>query len=75
MEAVEPSNHAQTVAGFIREHGASFFDELVEGTGLLRTQTEDALAECARMWGKIPPRWDLRELAASLVRRWKSELQ
>ena len=45
MDAVEPSNHAQTVAGFIREHGASFFDELVEGTGLLRTQTEDALAE------------------------------
>ena len=45
IDAVEPSNHAQTVAGFIREHGASFFDELVEGTGLLRTQTEDALAE------------------------------
>jgi ATP-dependent helicase Lhr and Lhr-like helicase len=45
MDAVEPSAHAQTVAGFIRDHGASFFDELVDGTGLLRTQTEDALAE------------------------------
>ena len=27
------------------EHGASFFDELVEGTGLLRSQVEEALAE------------------------------
>ncbi|HSY88581.1 MAG TPA: DEAD/DEAH box helicase [Verrucomicrobiae bacterium] len=45
MDAVEPSAHAQTVAGFIRDRGASFFDELVDGTGLLRTQTEDALAE------------------------------
>ncbi|HEX4571936.1 MAG TPA: hypothetical protein VH184_15995, partial [Dongiaceae bacterium] len=45
LASVEPGNHAQTVAGFIREHGASFFDELVEGTGLLRSQTEDALAE------------------------------
>ena len=27
------------------EHGASFFDELVDGTGLLRTQVEEALAE------------------------------
>ena len=29
----------------IREQGASFFDELVEGTGLLRSQVEEALAE------------------------------
>ena len=29
----------------IREHGASFFDELVDGTGLLRPQVEEALAE------------------------------
>ena len=27
------------------QHGASFFDELVEGSGLLRTQVEEALAE------------------------------
>ena len=29
----------------MREQGASFFDELVEGTGLLRSQVEEALAE------------------------------
>ncbi len=40
-----PGPRAQAVADFIREHGASFFDEIVEGTGLLRTQIEEALAE------------------------------
>ena len=44
-EAARPGVRAQAVADFIREHGASFFDELVEGTGLLRSQVEDALAE------------------------------
>ncbi len=39
------SSRAQAVADCIRAHGASFFDELVEGTGLLRTQVEEALAE------------------------------
>ncbi len=29
----------------IREHGASFFDEIAEGSGLLRPQVEEALAE------------------------------
>jgi ATP-dependent Lhr-like helicase len=33
------------VAEFIRENGASFFDEMVDGTHLLRTQIEEALAE------------------------------
>jgi ATP-dependent Lhr-like helicase len=33
------------VADHIRQHGASFFYELVEGTGLLRSQVEEALAE------------------------------
>jgi ATP-dependent Lhr-like helicase len=33
------------VAEFIRQYGASFFDELVEGTALLRPQVEEALAE------------------------------
>jgi ATP-dependent helicase Lhr and Lhr-like helicase len=41
----EPSPRAQTVLAFIREHGASFFDELTEGSGLLRQQVEEALAE------------------------------
>jgi ATP-dependent Lhr-like helicase len=44
-EGMQASGRAQTVAGCIREHGASFFDELVEGTGLLRNQVEEALAE------------------------------
>src|SRR5262252_6679739 len=44
-EAGAPSPRAQAVADFIRAHGASFFDEMVEGTGLLRTQLEEALAE------------------------------
>ncbi|HUB65736.1 MAG TPA: DEAD/DEAH box helicase [Methylocella sp.] len=43
--SAEPSGRAAAVADFIRAHGASFFDELVEGTGLLRSQTEEALAE------------------------------
>jgi ATP-dependent Lhr-like helicase len=42
---VAPGIRAQAVADYIRAHGASFFDELVEGTGLLRTQVEEALAE------------------------------
>ena len=44
-DAVHPSPRAQAVAEYIRGHGASFFDELVEGTGQLRTQVEEALAE------------------------------
>jgi ATP-dependent Lhr-like helicase len=39
------SSRADKVAGFLREHGASFFDELVGGAHLLRTELEDALAE------------------------------
>jgi ATP-dependent Lhr-like helicase len=33
------------VAEHLKRHGASFYDEIVEGTGMLRTQVEDALAE------------------------------
>jgi ATP-dependent Lhr-like helicase len=44
--AVAPfSPGARAVFEFIGDHGASFFDELVAGTGLLRTQTEEALSE------------------------------
>ena len=39
------SGHAHTVAEFIRQHGASFFADIVAGTHLLRCQVEDALAE------------------------------
>ena len=39
------SSRAQAVADHLRDHGASFFDELVAGTHLLHTELEDALAE------------------------------
>jgi ATP-dependent Lhr-like helicase len=39
------TTRAQTVADYLKHHGACFYDEIVEGTGLLRTQVEDALAE------------------------------
>ena len=44
-EGVQPGHRAQLVLDYIRAHGASFFDELVDGTGLLRSQVEEALAE------------------------------
>jgi ATP-dependent Lhr-like helicase len=44
-DAVEPSAVARRVAEVIRREGASFFDELVDGSGLLRPQVEEALAE------------------------------
>ncbi|MBS0487161.1 MAG: ATP-dependent DNA helicase, partial [Proteobacteria bacterium] len=39
------SSRAQTVADFLRAHGASFFDELLAGTKLLHIELEEALAE------------------------------
>jgi ATP-dependent Lhr-like helicase len=39
------SASAQAVAECLRQNGASFFAEIVDGTGLLRTQVEAALAE------------------------------
>ncbi len=36
---------AQLTAGYLGAHGASFFDEIVTGTGLLRTQAENGLGE------------------------------
>ncbi len=42
---VQPSPRALAVANCLRTQGASFFDELVEGTGLLRPQVEEALGE------------------------------
>jgi ATP-dependent Lhr-like helicase len=44
-EGVAQSPAAQAVASYIREHGASFFDELVVGSSLLRTKVEEALSE------------------------------
>ena len=44
-EPARPTSRAQAIVDFIRQYGASFFDELVEGTGLLRPQVEEALGE------------------------------
>ena len=45
MSLPQVSARAAKVAAFIAENGASFFDEIVDGTHLLRTQVEEALAE------------------------------
>ncbi|MBB3180460.1 DEAD/DEAH box helicase [Variovorax sp. Sphag1AA] len=39
------SSRAQRLAAFLKEHGASFFDEMLHGTRLLGTELEDALSE------------------------------
>ncbi|MCY7353998.1 MAG: DEAD/DEAH box helicase [Lysobacter sp.] len=39
------TSRAERVADYLAAHGASFFDELVSGAHLLRTELEDALAE------------------------------
>ena len=44
-DGATPSARAGQVREFIATHGASFFEEIVDGTGLLRTQVEEALGE------------------------------
>jgi ATP-dependent Lhr-like helicase len=47
-QSTEPTQltaKARQVAEFIQAHGASFFDEIADGAGLLPTQIEEALAE------------------------------
>jgi ATP-dependent Lhr-like helicase len=44
-EPTQLTAKAQQVAAFIRTHGASFFDEIVDGAGMLPTQVEEALGE------------------------------
>ena len=39
------SHGAQLIAGYLGASGASFFDEIVSGTGLLRAQAEESLGE------------------------------
>jgi ATP-dependent Lhr-like helicase len=43
--SVAASANATKVADFIHENGASFFEEIIEGTHLLRVQVEEALSE------------------------------
>jgi ATP-dependent Lhr-like helicase len=45
IEIDELGSRARAVVETLRSHGASFYDEIVHATGLLRTQVEDALAE------------------------------
>jgi ATP-dependent Lhr-like helicase len=45
IDATEVSPRAEALVQHIRQHGASFFDDLASGTGLLRSQAEEALAE------------------------------
>jgi ATP-dependent Lhr-like helicase len=39
------SSRAQQLRDYLRDHGASFFDEMLGGTRLLRSQLEEALGE------------------------------
>src|ERR1700730_5477654 len=39
------TSKAQAVAEFIREHGASFFDEIADNVGMLPSEVEESLAE------------------------------
>jgi len=44
-EELHLSHGARALAEYLREHGASFFDDMVAGTTLLRSQAETALGE------------------------------
>jgi ATP-dependent Lhr-like helicase len=44
-DGAAPSPRARQVVDFIKQNGASFFDEIMTGSGLLRSQLEEALAE------------------------------
>ena len=45
VDAGAPSSNARRVLDLLGTHGASFFEEIVEGAGLLPSQAEDGLAE------------------------------
>ncbi|MGV8923730.1 MAG: DEAD/DEAH box helicase [Thermomonas sp.] len=44
-EEASVSSRAQKVIDYLQQRGALFFDELMDATGLLQTELEDALAE------------------------------
>jgi ATP-dependent Lhr-like helicase len=44
-DEMQLSHGARALFDFLREHGASFFDDMVTGTRLLRSQAETALGE------------------------------
>jgi len=45
VDSTSRSPRAQLVEDYIKAHGASFFDEIADGAGLLPSQAEEALAE------------------------------
>ncbi|HET9107608.1 MAG TPA: DEAD/DEAH box helicase [Steroidobacteraceae bacterium] len=45
VDAGTPSSNARRVLDHLGAHGASFFDEIVDGAGLLPSQAEEGLAE------------------------------
>ena len=51
-ESTQPAQltaKARQIAEFIQAHGASFFDDIVDGAGLLSSQVEEGLAELVAM--------------------------
>ena len=48
-EAVQISSAAQKIVGTLQHQGASFFSDIVNASGLLETQVENALAELAAL--------------------------
>ena len=45
VDALRLSPRAQGIADYLRSHGASFFDDILTGSGLMKSQAEEALAE------------------------------
>ena len=81
---IPPSPRAQSVAEAIARHGASFFDELVEASGLLQSQVEEALAELvalgivtsdsfAGLRALLVPSSERRSLASAYGRRRRTK--
>jgi ATP-dependent Lhr-like helicase len=52
MEALDISGNAQKVHAVLKQWGASFFEDLLAETGLLKSQLEEALGELAA-WGLV----------------------
>lgn len=44
-DSLRLSPRAQIVAAYLGTHGASFFDDILHGSGLMKSQAEEALAE------------------------------
>jgi ATP-dependent Lhr-like helicase len=44
-QEINLSARGEQAKAFLEEHGASFFEEIVDGTGLLRVQAEEAVGE------------------------------